>query len=156
MKKYQNKLYIAYGSNLNKEQMRRRCPDAVPVTEALLAGYQLKFMGNSKGYGVLNIIPKEGCSVPIVLWKITKADEESLDQYEGYPFLYEKRYFKCEVDGAKYKCMAYIMTEDYNESALPTVYYYDIVAKGYKDFQFTTAILKKALRDTQNDIKIAE
>ena len=25
------KLYLAYGSNLNKEQMAYRCPDAVPV-----------------------------------------------------------------------------------------------------------------------------
>ena len=129
-KKYLNKLYIAYGSNLNKEQMQRRCPDAIPVTEALLSDYQLKFMGNSKRYGVLNIIPKKGCSVPIVLWKITKADEESLDQYEGYPFLYEKKYFTCDVDGTEYKCMAYIMTENYNEPAMPTVYYYDVVAAG--------------------------
>lgn len=154
--KYLNKLYIAYGSNLNKVQMRSRCPNAIPITEALLSDYQLKFMGNSKQYGVLNITPKEGSSVPIVLWKITKSDEEALDKYEGYPYLYKKKYFNCDVEGTEYECMAYIMTQLFNKPALPTVYYYDIVAQGYKDFQFTTAILKKALRETQNDIAEAE
>ena len=43
------KLYLAYGSNLNKQQMRLRCPDAVPVTTAAVQDYQLVFRR-----GVLN------------------------------------------------------------------------------------------------------
>ena len=30
------KYYLAYGSNLNKEQMQKRCPGAVPVTAEIL------------------------------------------------------------------------------------------------------------------------
>lgn len=152
MKKYLDKLYVAYGSNLNKDQMKKRCPDAVPIVEAILYGYKLKFMGNARQYGVLNIVKDEDSSVPIVLWKITKEDEKSLDLYEGYPFLYKKRYFSCNINEEKYECMAYVMTNSYNKPALPTSYYYDIVAAGYKDFKFTTATLKNVLRETQNEV----
>jgi len=30
MRMKEKRLYVAYGSNLNKLQMRQRCPDAVP------------------------------------------------------------------------------------------------------------------------------
>ena len=32
------KLYVAYGSNLNKEQMSHRCPDAKPVYTGFASG----------------------------------------------------------------------------------------------------------------------
>ena len=33
------KLYVAYGSNLNKEQMRYRCPTAKFVGTGIIEGY---------------------------------------------------------------------------------------------------------------------
>lgn len=36
-------LYFAYGSNLNLDQMARRCPDAEPVGRVRLDGYRLAF-----------------------------------------------------------------------------------------------------------------
>ena len=39
------KYYLAYGSNLNKEQMQKRCPGAVPVGTMTLKGFELKFKG---------------------------------------------------------------------------------------------------------------
>ena len=38
-----NKLYVAYGSNLNLEQMARRCPTAKVVGIGVLKDYQLTF-----------------------------------------------------------------------------------------------------------------
>ena len=34
-------LYFAYGSNLNVEQMKRRCPNATEISSAVLDGYQV-------------------------------------------------------------------------------------------------------------------
>ena len=39
------KLYVAYGSNLNKEQMRYRCPTAKFVGTGIIEGYELQFKG---------------------------------------------------------------------------------------------------------------
>ena len=38
-----NKYYLAYGSNLNLEQMSRRCPTARVVGKAQLENYRLAF-----------------------------------------------------------------------------------------------------------------
>ena len=43
-------LYFAYGSNLNLDQMARRCPDAEPVGRVRLDGYRLAFRRTGGGY----------------------------------------------------------------------------------------------------------
>ena len=53
------KLYVAYGSNLNKEQMRYRCPTAKFVGTGIIEGYELQFKGALHG-ACATIAPKEG------------------------------------------------------------------------------------------------
>ncbi len=48
------KLYIAYGSNLNVDQMSTRCPGARVAGVAGLPNYRLTFRGNGRA-GVANI-----------------------------------------------------------------------------------------------------
>ena len=47
MKKIRAKYYIAYGSNLNLEQMARRCPTAKMIGSTTLKNYRLMFRGGS-------------------------------------------------------------------------------------------------------------
>ncbi len=69
-----NKLYIAYGSNLNLPQMAGRCPTAKVVGASEIKDYALVFRGGRHG-AVATIEPCEGSSVPVLLWKITPKDE---------------------------------------------------------------------------------
>ena len=43
------KLYIAYGSNLDQRQMARRCPTAEVVCSGMLYGHELLFRGSQFG-----------------------------------------------------------------------------------------------------------
>ena len=45
----EKRFYLAYGSNLNKNQMRYRCPDAKVVGVASLIGWRLLFKGSLTG-----------------------------------------------------------------------------------------------------------
>ena len=74
-------LYFAYGSNIDLEQMARRCPAAQVVGPATLENYELAFRGS----GFATIMPKEGSVVHGLLWSITPLCEQALDRYEGYP-----------------------------------------------------------------------
>lgn len=123
------KYYAAYGSNLNKEQMARRCPEAVPVCTAFLRNYELAFR---RGY--LTVDKKEGGSVPIGIWLISERDEASLDRYEGYPKFYTKEEVVLEgSDGKKRMCMIYIMVPGHKPQP-PTDGYFTIVYHGYREF----------------------
>ena len=91
------KLYFAYGSNLNHEQMQLRCKDAEYIKNIFLESYKLSFCAVSRDYGVANVVKKSGSKVPGGLWKISEEDEKVLDDYEGYPNLYSKEYFNTEL-----------------------------------------------------------
>ena len=51
--------YIAYGSNLNIDQMRYRCPGAKVVGTSKIPDFQLLFKGSKSG-AYLTIEPKKG------------------------------------------------------------------------------------------------
>lgn len=99
------RLYIAYGSNINLEQMAHRCPNSKVVSTEMMQGYELEFRG------VATIVPNEKSEVPVLIWEIDGRDEHSLDRYEGFPNLYRKELFDIEVNGEKKECMAYLMNK---------------------------------------------
>ena len=61
--KGKQRLYIAYGSNLNLEQMAFRCPTAKVVGKSELKDYELLFRGGRRG-AVATVEPKAGSTVP--------------------------------------------------------------------------------------------
>ena len=74
-----DRYYFAYGSNMNLEQMKYRCPAAEVVENVRLENYRLAFRGRAPGNGVATVLPEKGSYVEGVLWKITEACEKSLD-----------------------------------------------------------------------------
>ena len=79
--------YIAYGSNLNKYQMQKRCPCAEPITKSYIEGYGLLFRS------VATIIKEKESIMPCGIWRISEDCEKALDKYEGYPDMYGKEYW---------------------------------------------------------------
>jgi len=146
MSKENGRIYLAYGSNLNLEQMAHRCPGAKVLGSARLNGYQLIFRGSKTG-AVATIEKRKGSSVPVLLWEITARDEEALDRYEGYPTLYRKETVKVRLSGQWVQAMVYIMNEG-RPLGIPSRYYYDIIWQGYTEAGFDTAILSKAVRES--------
>lgn len=137
-------IYLAYGSNLNVEQMKHRCPDARKIGATVIENYKLNFRGTRRGSGVANIERCKGCTVPVGIWSITKADEESLDMYEGYPFLYMKDYLRFTYGEREYFGLAYIMRPGHPVME-PTGWYEDTIRIGYADFGIDTLPLEQAL-----------
>ena len=94
------RLYIAYGSNLNLEQMKRRCPTAEVVGTAELKNWRLRFRGGSHS-AVATIEREQGFTVPVLIWRIQPEDEVALNRYEGFPFLYRKETLRLTVNGKR-------------------------------------------------------
>ena len=66
------KFYIAYGSNLNLEQMADRCPTARVVGATVLDDYQLVFQR------VATIVPRPGAKVPVAIGRLMKNVKKHL------------------------------------------------------------------------------
>ena len=137
------RLYIAYGSNLNLPQMAFRCPTAKVVGKGVLKGYELLFRGSRRS-AVATVEPKEGATVPVLVWDIKPADELSLDRYEGYPRFYDKETMEVEMEGKSVPAMVYVMTPGH-EFGTPSEYYLETIREGYETAGFDTDVLDAAV-----------
>ena len=146
-----NKLYLAYGSNLNLKQMANRCPTAKVVGASQINDHRLLFRGAHAG-AVATIEPFKGGNVPVLVWEITPADEAALDRYEGWPFLYRKETIKVKLGGKTVKAMVYIMN-DGREFGAPSDFYLHTIAEGYETAGFDTDFLDQAV---EKSIRLAQ
>lgn len=137
-------IYLAYGSNLHFEQMGYRCPDAVYLGNTEVKDYELLFRSRRRNNGVATIEPKQGACVPACLWKISDSDEQSLDHYEGYPWLYRKETIKVMFNGEEVEAMVYIMNEEGHPITSPGAGYFATLYQGYHDCGLDTKVLKEA------------
>lgn len=132
--------YLAYGSNLNKKQMKHRCKDSICIGSSILENYKLKFNL------YLTIEKEEGSIVPVGIYKISKEDEKALDRYEGYPYIYRKEYINVKVNNINRKCIVYIMNDiPSRKDVKPTKEYFDRCKEGYNDFNLDVNYLLNAL-----------
>ena len=137
----EDRLYFAYGSNINLGQMEYRCPDACVVGPAALENYELLFRRG----GCATIMPCEGGKVHGLLWSLSPECERSLDRYEGYPRFYDKQMVTVRDGlGRELSVMAYVMDERFREPMLPTNAYYNGILEGYRQNGLPVTALKKA------------
>ena len=145
--------YLAYGSNLNLKEMKHRCPFSKVVGTLYLSNFKLSFKGEVNRF--LTIESKEGSIAPIGIFKVNKLFIKSLDKYEGYPYLYDKKEIEFELNGKKVKGLIYIMNDEF-DYVLPDYYYFKRCEVGYNDFNFDKSYLYEALNYTANSIKSKE
>lgn len=143
--------YLAYGSNLNLEQMNYRCNEVKVIGAYNLEGYRLVYKGIKDNLSYLTIEKYPDSFVPLGIYEVSYADIKSLDQYEGFPSLYSKCYIPFVIDNKRYKGLIYVMNDNY-DYFIPSSEYVSICMEGYNDFDFSKEILAKAYDDTMEII----
>lgn len=132
------RLYLAYGSSMNVDQMTRRCPTASIVGKSYIEGYNLVFRRHA------TIEPCEGSRVPAVVWELTQKDEASLDRYEGVSGgYYRKEFMEVDLGGRPAAALVYVMCGGPPLCA-PASSYFDIILAGYESSGFDTEALRQA------------
>ena len=152
--KTNERLYFAYGSNMNLNQMAFRCPDAEVVNTVRLEGYRLAFRMNGGGNGVATILPEPDSYVDGVLWRISERDEQHLDHYEGFPYLYGKEPVTVtDQEGVRREIMAYTMNSPYKDTpAMPSRAYLEGILNGCQQNGIETASVLEAVWITQREL----
>ena len=81
-----DRLYFAYGSNMNPQQMASRCPGARFLCRATLANHRLDFTRDSpaRGCGVADVVASHGDRVWGIVWRVSEAHLATLDCLEGH------------------------------------------------------------------------
>ncbi len=133
-------LYIAYGSNINLEQMAYRCPHSKVVGVSEIKNFELEFRG------VATIVPKENMKVPVLIWELDERDLPVLNRYEGCPSFYRQEKMSFELDGKTYKGMAYLMNR--GTISPPSPQYYNTILQGYRENSLDESYLETALENS--------
>lgn len=104
-------LYVAYGSNLNVQQMSYRCPGATVAFTGYLINWKLLYRGSHTG-SYATVKRQKGSRVPVAVWNIDSKNEKALDLYEGYPRFYKKRNVFVQLkNGTRKKAMIYLLPD---------------------------------------------
>lgn len=130
-------LYAAYGSNLNKSQMQKRCPKSEPITSIVLEKFRLTFKG------VADMEKYRGYKIFLGIYKISQKCEKALDGYEEFPKIYKKYYFNYFIKGKKQKIMYYAMNKSFDYS-VPSKKYFNVIRQGFTDWGFHINTLNEA------------
>ena len=149
------RLYFAYGSNLNRDQMiaagggsadagefSGRCPDCALVAPFVLEDYRLVFVGErTKRWGrggVATIVPDGGARVHGALYRLSAADEAALDRFERVNAeqpeaanYYKAEQICCYDDEPVY---TYIATQRLAPLNRPNQRYLDTIRRGYEQW----------------------
>lgn len=153
-KKINLNYYLAYGSNLKKEQMITRCPSSVLIGHGILDNYALIYRESKSGF-FLTIEPVSNRIVPFAIYQITNSDRYKMDEREGQ--IYYKKPFDVEIidlNGNKknLNTFAYVLPT-FRRAHPPKDDYIERVTIGYKNHGFDLSILDKALDDTNKIMK---
>lgn len=98
-------LYFAYGSNMSRSLMRRRCPQARALGTARLDGW--RYVITHEGYA--SIAPANGQGVHGVLWRLSPRDRAALDVYEDVESgTYRRRMLSITYAGKRRLALVYV------------------------------------------------
>jgi gamma-glutamylcyclotransferase (GGCT)/AIG2-like uncharacterized protein YtfP len=97
-------IYFAYGANMERAAMRRRCGAATPLGPAVLRGWRYFI---AQGYG--SVAPAAGMCVFGVLWRLTPRDLAALNAFESLDSgLYRRAMLTVETGGERTRALVYV------------------------------------------------
>jgi hypothetical protein len=142
-------IYFAYGSNLDEDQMRTRCPGASRGRFAVLRGYALAFTGRSRTWGgaVATVVRAPDHSVRGLLWSLSIEDLALLDGFEGHPRVYQRvERVVIADDGARRRVHLYLVPKTRLSLGAPSTEYLELIRRAYRRHRFDEAALVRATK----------
>src|ERR1041385_6413521 len=133
--------YFAYGSNLNRAAIKRRCPQARAIGPATLDGYQ--FFVGIDGWG--SVAPSGGAQVHGVLWDLTPRCVAALHAYELlHAGLYDVRHLPVRIGARRMPAMVYLLRRRKAGQAKPG--YVEMIAAAARDWQLPEPYIRSVER----------
>jgi len=114
-------LYAAYGSNMDPEQMLRRCPHSPQRGTGWLEGWRLTFGGEDSGWdgALATVVEDPGSRVFVVLYELSAGDEKELDTWDGVTLGYYRK-AKVRVQTLEGDVLAWLYVLNFYEGGLPS------------------------------------
>ena len=155
-------LYFAYGSNLDWNQMKERCPSAMFYGIAVLRDHKLAFTRRSqkRGCGVADAVPEDGCTIWGAIYEINNREVATLDVSEGYQpgretkknaYRREQKHVYLNNDQAKPIAVEIYFANAQNNPPRPNQAYKDLIVAGAKYWNLPVHYIADVLESIEVD-----
>ena len=135
-------IYFAYGANMERAAMRRRCPGATAVGIARLIGWRYVIVD---GYGSVAHAP--GGQVLGVLWRLTPRDLAALNIFESLDSgLYRRARLTVETGAKRARALVYVGRRRGRRRAMPG--YQERLVAAASDWQLPGRYIAELRRHT--------
>jgi len=125
-----------------RQQIMHRCPDHHFFGYGILKGY--RWIISERGYA--NIVDSPSDEVHGVVYRITEADELSLDEHEGVQKgSYRKEIRSIDVEKTNYRCLVYI--DPIVAVGKPKDEYVQRINKGVADANLAEEYVERYIRE---------
>lgn len=147
------KIYVAYGSNMNIHRMAKSCPFAKVLGVGELEDYKLTFRGKRRG--VANIERCKGQRTPVVLWKVNCNWAKFLDKFANISPKYVRKEVKVKFRNSTIDAAVFVIADKYCEfPAKPSQCYIDTMLQGYDEHGIIKDGLFNAIQDVYRELAI--
>lgn len=134
-------LYFAYGSNLWREQMSRRCSESREVGPGCLAGW--RWIITTRGYA--SVVESPADHVLGTVYDLSERDVRELDRFEGVASgSYRKELLMVSCRGEEQECLVYV--DPVTEEGQPKKEYFDRINAGISDAALPGEYLRRYIR----------
>lgn len=134
-------LYFAYGSNMHRSAMKRRCPGARAVGPAALNDY--RFFVGLDGWG--SVAPSAGDTVHGILWRLTPRDIAALHANELlHKGLYDVRYLPVRHGTRRLRAMIYLLRR--RAAGTPRPGYVEMIAAAARGWKLPEPYIRSVER----------
>lgn len=141
---------FAYGTNILQEEMKSHSPTAVFIGYGELLNFRLVFQG-FQGHAIANIKPEKGVNLPIAIYDLTPADRFTIDNFEKFPYAYERVLAKAILNGKVIKGFVYLLKLNL-PAGVPNDEYLKALRMSYFEADFDDKYIDEALREVGVDV----
>jgi gamma-glutamylcyclotransferase (GGCT)/AIG2-like uncharacterized protein YtfP len=133
--------YFAYGMLTDPNLM----PGAEFLGKAILKNFKFEM------FTYANVFPEAGSSVQGSLWSIDRQLLKSLDETEGYPYLYDRKKVPVFFNNKRYEADVYFMTPETRKQLAgtkPSKSYIKRIVRGYDNANIDQSQLTDAVNSS--------
>ncbi len=136
---------FAYGTNISKSEMASHSENAMFIGYGELLNFELKFRG-FQDHAIATLEKKRGAVLPVAIYDITPTDRFTMDNFEKFPYAYQRIKAKARLNGKIIKGQVYVLKIKLQKE-IPNSEYLKALRMAYLEADFDDIYIDEAIKE---------
>lgn len=142
---------FAYGTNISQSEMKSHSENAMFIGYGELLNFELKFRGYPK-HAIATLEKKRGATLPVAIYDLTPTDRFTLDNFEKFPYAYQRLKAKAMFNGKIIKGFVYVLKMKL-QPEIPNEEYLKALRMAYFEADFDEDCIDNAIKEAGGTVE---